>query len=818
MKKIISFALSLVMMLSIFAGADVSVYSQEIGKSNSPVVYSDMTNATAGETVRVPISIKNNTGILGWKLTFDYDTDVLTPVSVECGEVISGGLQDNIEGDMVPGSINVYWAGSNNEDYNGVMIYINFTVNKSAVGNTKINISFSQEDTFDNDFNDVYLDCQPINLNITNNSYSQFAKINASASDVTAGDELQLKLNISEITNVSKANVTVDYDSNNFEFVSVNAVDGIAVNNTNFDGKLTLDISGITVVADNTDFAVITFKSKDKAMSGAYVFSVSSADEGIICKGCNITVKPSATSEIAEIYADDVTANYGDEIIIPVIIENNHGIMGYRIKFRYDASALVPVSATCGADFSKNGQFNHSVGVKEGEFDVLWNNIDEKLTNGVLLNLKFRVLKNENTDTIISITYSQPDTFNEQYQDVVCNCRDINVSLNHKHSYTTIITAPTCTEKGYTTYTCSCGDAYTADETPELGHNYGQWVYNGDAEFTSSSSYKNGTQTRTCSVCGESETVEASNTALLRRRGYALALESSITLRTYITKDIVDYYDDVYAEFTRNGKTETVRALDKTFESNSTVYNIFDYTGVSPQAMNDEIEITFYGIKDDVKYWGGTCTYKVTSYITAMLAQSTASDKLKTMLVDLMYYGEACQVYQNYKTDSLMTDLLTNEQKALKTTGKLVLTDIKDFSYVTCENRLVKFGAALRLNNAVEMAIPLNMTDVTIEELTLNVKIGSRDLTYSYAENPENFALGEDGYWYFFFDGVYANQMSAEVLITAYRGTEQVSNTLKYSVESYAASVTDERLKSVTDAMMYYGNSAKAYAQEVYSK
>lgn len=343
-------------------------------------------------------------------------------------------------------------------------------------------------------------------------------------------------------------------------------------------------------------------------------------------------------------------------------------------------------------------------------------------------------------------------------------------------------------------------------------HTYGEWTYNGDAEYISSSNYKNGTQTRTCSVCGAEETVEAPNTALLRRRGNALALESSITLTTYITKDIVDYYDEVYAEFTRNGRTEIVFASDKTFNSDSTVYNIFDYAGISPQAMGDDIEIKFYGIKDGVKYWGETYTYSVTTYVTSTLSKSTTSAKLKTMLVDLMYYGEACQIYQNYKTDSLMTHILTDEQKQLRSTGELNLTNIKDSSYTTCENRLVRFGTALRLNNAVEIAIPLNMTNVTLEELTFKVKIGSRDLTYTYSDNPENFEKGKDGYWYFYFDGVYANQMSDEVLITAYRGDEQVSYTLKYSVESYAATVTDSKLKKVTDAMMRYGNSAKAYS------
>lgn len=353
---------------------------------------------------------------------------------------------------------------------------------------------------------------------------------------------------------------------------------------------------------------------------------------------------------------------------------------------------------------------------------------------------------------------------------------------------------------------------YYKNKNEEHTHTWSAWKYNNDAVYNSSSDYKDGTQTRTCSACGESETKEAPNTALLRRRGNALSLESSITLATYITKDVVDYYDEVYAEFTRNGKTEKVYPSGKTLTSNSIVYCIFDYTGISPQALGDDVSITFYGVKDGVTYNGNAYKYSAIDYIKSTLNKPTSSAKLKTLLVDLVYYGEACQVYQNYKTDNLLTDILTDEQKALRSTADLNLTNIKNASYETCENRLVKFGTALRLNNSVEIAIPLNMTNVTLDDLSFKVKIGSRTLTYTYAENPDNFEKGKDGYWYFYFDGVYANQMSDEVFITAYKGDEQVSYTLKYSVESYAATVTDTKIKAVTDAMMRYGNSAKAYA------
>ena len=40
------------------------------------------------------------------------------------------------------------------------------------------------------------------------------------------------------------------------------------------------------------------------------------------------------------------------------------------------------------------------------------------------------------------------------------------------HNYTEEVTKPTCTQAGYTTYTCSCGDSYKSDYKDALGHDY----------------------------------------------------------------------------------------------------------------------------------------------------------------------------------------------------------------------------------------------------------------------------------------------------------------------------------------------------------
>ena len=65
--------------------------------------------------------------------------------------------------------------------------------------------------------------------------------------------------------------------------------------------------------------------------------------------------------------------------------------------------------------------------------------------------------------------------------------KDIVVHIS-MHRYTDVVTPPTCTTKGYTTHTCTCGIDYVDEIVDELGHLFENYVANGD-----------GTETATCS-------------------------------------------------------------------------------------------------------------------------------------------------------------------------------------------------------------------------------------------------------------------------------------------------------------------------------
>ena len=73
--------------------------------------------------------------------------------------------------------------------------------------------------------------------------------------------------------------------------------------------------------------------------------------------------------------------------------------------------------------------------------------------------------------------------------------------VSHTHSYKAVVTAPTCTAKGYTTHTCSCGDSYVDTYTDALGHAWDNGKVTKEPTET-----ETGIMTYTCTRCGGTKT------------------------------------------------------------------------------------------------------------------------------------------------------------------------------------------------------------------------------------------------------------------------------------------------------------------------
>ena len=69
---------------------------------------------------------------------------------------------------------------------------------------------------------------------------------------------------------------------------------------------------------------------------------------------------------------------------------------------------------------------------------------------------------------------------------------------SNDHEYNSKITSPTCTQQGYTTYTCSCGDSYIDNYVDATGHTPGSWEVVVEAQVGA-----DGLEQQKCTVCGE---------------------------------------------------------------------------------------------------------------------------------------------------------------------------------------------------------------------------------------------------------------------------------------------------------------------------
>ena len=111
------------------------------------------------------------------------------------------------------------------------------------------------------------------------------------------------------------------------------------------------------------------------------------------------------------------------------------------------------------------------------------------------------------------------------------------------HEYDKVVTDPTCTEKGYTTYTCKkCGDSYTGDYTEPLGHEFGEWETVKEATET-----ETGLAKRSCKRCKEEETKSIPTTDHVHKYTEVVT-EPTCTEKGYTTHTCAygDSYVDTY--------------------------------------------------------------------------------------------------------------------------------------------------------------------------------------------------------------------------------------------------------------------------------
>ena len=134
------------------------------------------------------------------------------------------------------------------------------------------------------------------------------------------------------------------------------------------------------------------------------------------------------------------------------------------------------------------------------------------------------------------------------------------------HDYTAVVTAPTCTAAGYTTYTCACGDTYVADEVAALGHTAGEAVIENKVEATAENDGSYDTVVY-CSVCDAELSRDTTIVPALGHTAGEAVIENEVkaTCTTAGSYDSVVYCVDCGKELSR--ETITVDALGHNYKT-----------------------------------------------------------------------------------------------------------------------------------------------------------------------------------------------------------------------------------------------------------
>ncbi len=351
------------------------------------------------------------------------------------------------------------------------------------------------------------------------------------------------------------------------------------------------------------------------------------------------------------------------------------------------------------------------------------------------------------------------------------------------------------------------------DELPFYEFDYSQCPHETISDEWTVESYPDGetpgAYVRKCLACGAAgESVEIPP---LKIAMASLVLTDSLSINYKVKKSLLaeGSYTEPYLVVVMNGEAVTIRNYTDDGEN-----YVFTFADIAPHRMTDTITSTLYAT-----CYGKLCAsadqdYSVETYCYNTLEKYGSDEyaKLRTLLVDLLNYGAASQLYTNRHTDNLVNAKLTDAQKAWGTATDRQLNTVQDTGYVTRENASVTWkSAGLFLQESVAIRVKIAATNVD----GMYAKVLTAHGVYNI---PSSQFVETEGGYYIYVDKLTAAQMSDANYITIYDENGAISNTLCYSVESYAYSMQrksdNQLLIDLVNAMMRYGDAAKAYVSD----
>lgn len=148
---------------------------QMVFAAGHPTLYSESSEAekiSEGKYL-VPLYISGNTGIMGFRIRLESESENVKIHSVSKGVVTKEGSFASDVNASGSESVNVLWNTIENVKTNGSLMYIGVSVLDKEESSIQITVSYDQMDTFDEEYKDVVLTCKDINIPIDGASEKQ---------------------------------------------------------------------------------------------------------------------------------------------------------------------------------------------------------------------------------------------------------------------------------------------------------------------------------------------------------------------------------------------------------------------------------------------------------------------------------------------------------------------------------------------------------------------------------------------------------------------------------------------------------------------
>ncbi len=242
----------------------------------------------------------------------------------------------------------------------------------------------------------------------------------------------------------------------------------------------------------------------------------------------------------------------------------------------------------------------------------------------------------------------------------------------------------------------------------------------------------------------------------------------------------------------------------------------FVFSNIAAKQMGDEFTAVLYAEKDGETLQSAPDKYSVKAYAYNRLKKST-DGTFKKLLVDMLNYGAAAQVYFGYKTGKPVNKDLTAEQMALGTQGTPTLSPVEPDS-IPIENPTAAItGKNIAFENSIAMRFYMEFAE---GQPTENVKLVVSYTSASGASVSKTIPYSQFGDYnettkYGDITTISAKDMSVVITAKVFDGDTQISNAALYSVETYVyrrlQASENENFKNLIKELMKYGKSAEEY-------